>query len=244
MVYLTIIDGLDHVILEVLQALIPLVFFFMIFQILSLKLPKEYILNLSKGIIITLIGMILFFQGVKIAFFPVGQQIGEFFGSLEHIWLLIPFGFVLGFLAVYAEPAVRVLCHQIEDSSSGYIRGSFILYSLSFGVAISVSIGMARIVYGIPFQPIIICGYLLAIALMWFTDKDFIGIAIDSGAVSTGPMAVTFLMSLAVGVAEAIGGRDPIVEGFGLIALISLTPILMVMILGVIFRYKNTGEIL
>lgn len=241
MVDLVVVDGIDHVIIEVIQALTPLVIFFLIFQVLSLKLPREYIINLMKGLIITLIGMVLFFQGVKLAFLPVGQQIGEFFGSFEHVWLLIPFGFLLGFLATYAEPAVRVLCYQIEKSSNGYIRGSLILYALSFGVAASVSVGMARIIYGIPFLPLIIGGYILAIVLMWFTDPDFIAIAFDSGGVATGPMAVTFLMALAVGVAESLGGRDPIVEGFGLIAFIALTPILTVMILGIVFKRKNIG---
>jgi len=95
MVNLTVVEGIDHVIIEVIQALAPLVVFFLIFQVLSLKLPREYIINLMKGLIITLIGMILFFQGVNLAFLPVGQQIGEFFGSFEQIWLLIPFGFLL-----------------------------------------------------------------------------------------------------------------------------------------------------
>ena len=117
-----------------------------------------------------------------------------------------------------------------------------ILYSLSLGVAVSVSVGMARIIYGIPFLPLIISGYILAIILMRLTDPDFIAIAFDSGGVATGPMAVTFLMALAVGVANALGGRDPIVEGFGLIAFIALTPILTVLILGIAFKRKNSGE--
>lgn len=242
MLNLVVVEGIDHVIIEVILALAPLVVFFLVFQVLSLKLPREYIINLMKGLIITLIGMVLFFQGVNLAFLPVGQQIGEFFGSFEQIWLLIPFGFLLGFLATFAEPAVRVLCYQIEKSSNGYIKGSLILYSLSFGVAASVSIGMARIIYGIPFLPLIIGGYIFAIILMRFTDPDFIAIAFDSGGVATGPMAVTFLMALAVGVANALGGRDPIVEGFGLIAFIALTPILTVQILGIAFKRKNSGD--
>jgi hypothetical protein len=242
MIYLPIADGLDHVVIEVLQALAPLVLFFIIFQLVSLKLPKEYIVNLMKGLIVTLIGMILFFQGVKIAFLPAGQEIGEYLGSFEHLWVLIPFGFLIGFLATFAEPAVRVLCYQIEKSSNGYIRGSLILYTLSFGVAISVSVGMARIIYGFPFLPIIIGGYLLVLFLMWFTDPDFVAIAFDSGGVATGPMAVTFLMALAVGVADAIGGRDPIIEGFGLIAFIAFTPILLVMLLGIWFKHKRTSD--
>lgn len=243
MIYLPIADGIDHVIFDVLQALLPLVVFFLIMQVISLKLPKDYIINLLKGLFITLIGMILFFQGVKIAFLPAGQSIGTYCGTLDHIWILIPFGFLLGFLTTFAEPAVRVLCYEIETSSNGYIRGSLILYALSTGVALSVSVGMARILYGIPFLPIIIGGYIFALLLTRFTDPDFIAIAFDSGGVATGPMAVTFLMAFAVGVADSIGGRNPFLDGFGMIAFIALTPILTILILGIIFRYKKTGEI-
>ncbi|HII98707.1 MAG TPA: DUF1538 domain-containing protein [Methanoregula sp.] len=236
-----LLAGVDHVIVEVLQALSPLVIFFVVFQFLSLQLPREYIFGLFKGITITLIGMVLFFQGVKIAFLPAGQEIGAYFGGLEQLWLLIPFGFLLGFLTTYAEPAVRVLCYQIEKSSGGYVPGNLILYALSFGVAIAVAIGMARIVYGFAFLPFVIGGYLIAIVLMRFTDPDFIAIAFDSGGVATGPMAVTFLMALAVGASVEVGGGNPITEGFGLIALIALSPILSILILGIAYRIKK-GE--
>ncbi|MDP2217066.1 MAG: DUF1538 family protein, partial [Methanolobus sp.] len=109
--------------------------------------------------------------------------------------------------------------------------------TLSISVAVFVSIGMAKLVYGIPFLYIIVPGYLLAIVLMWLSDKDFIAIAFDAGGVATGPMAVTFLMSMAVGVASAQEGRDPVIDGFGMIALIALAPIIFVMLLGVYIRY-------
>lgn len=242
MIDLPIAAGIDHIILEVLQALLPLVVFFLIFQVISLKLPREYIINLLKGLIITSIGMVLFFQGVKIAFLPVGQKIGEYFGSLDQLWILLPFGFLLGFLTTYAEPAVRVLCYQVEKTSSGYIRGTLILYALSFGVALSVMLGMARIIYAVPFLPLIIGGYTIALILMYFTDPDFVAIAFDSGGVATGPMAVTFLLAFTVGVADVLGGRDPLLDGFGMVAFIALTPILTVMTLGIILRRKQTNQ--
>ncbi len=239
MIYLPIADNIDHVIVDVIQALSPLVLFFLILQVLSLKLPRDYVINLLKGLLITLIGMVLFFQGVKIAFLPAGQRIGEFCGTIEQTWLLIPFGFMLGFLSTYAEPSVRVLCYQVETSSNGYIKGSLILYALSIGVAISVGVGMIRILYGFPFLPIIFGGYLLVLILLRFCDSDFIGIAFDSGGFATGPMAVTFLMAFAVGVADSMGGRDPLLDGFGMISLIFLTPILMLLIIGIIFKMKK-----
>lgn len=230
-------QGLLDIFLEVLEALVPLVVFFIIFQLLYLKLPFSQILKLTLGISMTALGMILFLYGVYNGFFPVGMEIGSFFGKMEHKWIMMPVGFFLGFLATFAEPAVRVLCYQIEKSSSGYIQSKLMLYTLSISVAVFVSIGMAKLVYGIPFLYIIVPGYLLAIALTWLSDKDFIAIAFDAGGVATGPMAVTFLMSMAVGVASAQDGRNAVIDGFGMIALIALAPIIFVMILGVYIRY-------
>lgn len=183
--------------------------------------------------------MIIYLQGINIAFIPRGQAIGTYLGILDRRWLLVPFGFMVGFLATYAEPAVRVLCYQIEKSSSGFIRGSLILYTLSIGGAVSVSLGMARIVYGIPFSSIILAGYGLSLLLLVFSDKDFIAIAFDSGGVATGPRAVSFLASLAVGATVVMDGRNPIADAFGLIALVALAPILSVLILGTLFRFRK-----
>lgn len=236
---LVIFNGIAAVIQDAVIALIPLSIFFILFQVTYLKLPMGHVINLFKGIFFTLIGMILFLQGVHIAFIPAGDAIGSFFSAIGKAWILIPFGFFLGMLATYAEPAVRILSNQVEQSSSGFIKGTLILYTLSIGVGIAVALGMARIVIGFPFLPLIIIGYAIAIILLWLSDRDFVAIAFDSGGVATGPMAVTFLMALAVGVAAGIEGRDPIIDGFGLIALIALAPILSILVLGIYFRIKK-----
>ena len=241
MIAVTLLGGIDQVVLEVALALIPLLIFFAVFQALYLKLPRVYVVNLAKGILLASLGMVLFLQGVNVAFLPAGREIGEAVAAFDQRWLLIPFGFILGFLATYAEPAVRVLGYQVEESSSGYIGESLILYTLSFAVAVSVSLGMARLVYGIPLLYFIMPGYLLVVILLVLTDKEFVGIAFDSGSVATGPMAVTFLLSLAVGVAAGIEGRNPVIDGFGLIALIALAPILSVLMLGILYR-RTRGE--
>jgi len=232
-------QGITDITIEVLLALSPLVIFFIFFQLRYLKLPSFEVTKVLVGMLMTAVGMILFLYGVYNGFFPIGLQIGAFFGSLEQMWILIPIGFVLGFLATFAEPAVRVLSYQIEKSSSGYIRAKLMLYTLSFGVAVFVAIAMAKIVYGIPFLYLIVPGYLLALVLLWLSDKDFIGIAFDSGGVATGPMAVTLLMSMVVGMASAHNERDAVVDGFGLIAMIALAPIIFVMLLGIYVKYKR-----
>lgn len=225
------------IVLEVLGALVPLVVFFIIFQLLYLKLPHSQLAKLFIGISMTAVGMILFLYGVYNGFFPIGMEIGNYFGKIEQKWLMMPVGFLLGFLATFAEPAIRVLCYQIEKSSSGYIKSNMMLYTLSLSVAVFVTIAIAKLIYGIPFMYIIVPGYLFAIILLWLSDKDFIGIAVDAGGVATGPMAVTFLMSMAVGAATSLGNRNPIIDGFGMIAMIALAPIIFVMILGTYIRY-------
>jgi hypothetical protein len=185
------------------------------------------------------VGLLLFLEGVHIGFLPAGQATGEVMGSISHKWLLIPFGFFLGFLSTLTEPAVHILCDQVEKASAGAIRKSVVLYSICAGVALFVGLGMAKIIYGIPLLYIVVPGYTIALVMLWFSDREFLCVAFDAGGVATGPMAVTFLMAIAIGVSSATEGRDPVIHGFGLIAVIALAPILSVMALGFLFRLKQ-----
>ena len=236
-----LLQDFDHLLAEVLTAISPILVLFLIFM-LVFKLPKNMLLTLFKGVVFTFAGLALFLQGVKIGFLPVGMEIGSMLGGLPHRWILIPLGFVLGFVATLAEPAVRILSNQVEKSSSGYIRSNIILFTLCAAVGIFIALGMTRVVYGIPFYYIIIPGYLLAIILMFFSKPSFTAIAFDSGGVATGPMTVTFIMALAVGAADRIEGRDAIVDGFGLVALVALAPIIMVMLLGFLYPDQENNE--
>ncbi len=231
-------DGFGGTITTVLLSVVPFVTFFIIFQFAYLKLPWSYISRMFVGVGLALAGIAIFLQGVKAGFFPAGTEIGEALGGIEAKWLLIPFGLLMGFLATFGEPAVRVLSTQVEKASGGSIKKKFILFGISGGVAIFVGLAMARLVYGIPLSYIIVPGYILAIILLFFSDKTTISIAFDGGGVATGPMAVTFLLSVAVGIASSIEGRDPVVDGFGLIALIALAPILFIMLTGLFLRLK------
>jgi hypothetical protein len=234
-------DSFGHVLIEVLTALSPVLVLFLIF-LLVFKMPLDMLLNLLKGVLFAFAGLALFLQGVKIGFMPVGMEIGSLLGSLPYRWVLIPLGFLLGFVATMAEPAVHILSVQVEKSSSGYIRGNIILYTLCFAVGLFIALGMTRVVYGIPFYYIIIPGYLLAIILMFFSKPSFTAIAFDSGGVATGPMTVTFIMAIAIGAADSMAGRDAVIDGFGLIALVALAPIIMVMLLGFLYPNEDTTD--
>ena len=227
--------GFEHAIIEVALALTPLIIFFTFFQIFYLKLPMQRIILVAKGTFLAFIGLAFFLHGVKIGLLPVGQEMGIILGSLSYKWVIVVIGFFLGFVATYAEPAVRVLNYQVEKVSGGSIKKSVMLYTISIGVGLSVALAMLRILYGINLWYYLIPGYLIAFLLMKYSTTRFVSIAFDSGGVATGPMTVTFVFALCVGLASSIEGRNPLIEGFGLIALVALAPILSVMLLGLFY---------
>lgn len=234
--------GFSHVLLEVAYALVPLIILFLFIQAVFLKLPKEKLVNLFKGVILTYIGLSLFLQGVHVGFLPFGQAMGEALASKTYNWSIIPFGFLMGFVATFAEPAVRILNYEVEKVSSGYIPRQIMLYTLSFGVGLAIALSMARILLGFPLWYVVLPGYLIALTLIFFSNSTFVSIAFDSGGVATGPMTVTFVMAVAIGVASTIEGRDPLLDGFGMIALVALAPILSVLVLGFIYGRKEQED--
>lgn len=224
---------------EVSMALLPLLIFFAAFQVFMLKLPMQRVLQVGLGFILTFFGLSFFLQGVHVGFMPVGTMMGEELGRWENKWLLIPIGFVLGFAATFAEPAVSIMTEEVDQETGGYISRKLMLYTLSMGVGVSIALSMLRILTGWSLWYFIIPGYLLAFILVFFSTQTFIGIAFDSGGVATGPMTVTFVVAVAVGISTAIEGSNPLTDGFGMIALVALTPIIAVLTLGLIFTRKG-----
>jgi len=234
-----VLQGFQETALSVVEAVLPLAALFVVLQLRFLKLPRSYVSGILKGTVLASCGLLLFLQGVNIGFLPFGRAIGEALGTMPQKWLLIPFGLLLGFLTTWGEPSVRVLADQVEEASSGSIRQTAVLYAICAGVSLFVGIGMLRIGYGIPLLYILIPGYALVVAVMKFSDKEFLAIAVDAGGVATGPMANTFLLALALGISSSMGDQDPVVHGLGLVALIALAPIISVMVLGFIFRFPK-----
>lgn len=239
MTEIQVFAGFGETLLEVLYALIPLLIFFLFFQFFFLKLPRKKLINIFKGMVLAFLGLSLFLQGVHVGFLPIGEMMGEALGSLSYNWILVPLGFILGLVATFAEPAVRVMTHEVEKASSGYISQNYMLYTLSLGVALSIALSMWRILAGFSLWYFIIPGYALALILIFFSSDTFIGIAFDSGGVATGPMTVTFILTMALGVAASLEGRDPLLDGFGMIALVALTPIITVLVLGLLYCRKE-----
>ncbi|MCH5272267.1 MAG: DUF1538 domain-containing protein [Lachnospiraceae bacterium] len=224
-------------IIEVTEALLPIIVFFGLFQIFNLKLKKENIYRISVGFAYTFIGLVLFLCGANVGFMTVGNYIGRQLGSLEYNWIVIPIGMIIGYFIVEAEPAVHVLNKQVYEMTSGSIQPKALSRSLSVGVAFSIGLSMLRIVTGIPIMYFLIPGYLIAIVLSFFVPPIFTAIAFDSGGVASGPMTATFLLPMSIGVCTASGG-DVVSNAFGVVAMVAMTPLITIQILGLVYKLK------
>lgn len=228
---------------EVFIALVPMLVLFIIFNKISFKLTKKSYFKILKGLAYTFIGLTLFLSGVNAGFMDVGSAVGYSVASLENKSFLVIVGFVLGLVTVLAEPAVYVLTHQIEDITSGYVKRKMVLVALSIGVGFAVALSMIRIIVPeIRLWHYLLPGYIISIAMAYLVPKLFVGMAFDSGGVASGPMTATFILAFANGAAEAIEGANVLVDGFGMISMVALTPIIALQILGLIFKFKSAKE--
>ncbi|HEX7122290.1 MAG TPA: DUF1538 domain-containing protein [Gemmatimonadaceae bacterium] len=234
------LDQVGSVAWSVMMAVLPLAALFMILQIFVLGLPRRDVRNILMGTALGAAGLFLFLLGVTIGFLPFARTVGMALGSLPQKWLLLPAGFLLGFITTWGEPAVRILADQVEEASNGSIRRSLVLYAICIGVAVAGGVGLLRVAYEIPLLALLIPGYLLVLVVIWQSNRDFVAIAIDAGGVATGPLANTFLLALALGVSASMEDQDPIIHGLGLVALIALAPIISVMTLGLLLRWKES----
>lgn len=227
---------------EVAIALCPILAFFILFQITKLHLKMGELIKIGVGIAYTYIGLVLFLAGVNVGFMPVGNYIGQLIGGMEQYWVIIPIGMVIGYFIVAAEPAVHVLNRQVLTITAGAIPQKALSTSLSIGVSISVGLAMLRIVTGLPILYLLIPGYLIAAVLTFFSPPLFTAIAFDSGGVASGPMTATFLLPLAMGTCSGVGG-NVVVDAFGVVAMVAMTPLITIQLLGVYYKYKaNKAE--
>lgn len=226
---------------EVLTAVLPIVGMFLLFQMLTQRFHLKQIKRIAVGLLYTYMGLVLFLTGVNVGFMPAGQFIGSSLAVGAQPWLLIPIGALVGYYIVKAEPAVQVLTKQVEEVSNGSITQKAIGHSLSIGVALSVSLSMARILTGISLFWFLIPGYALSLALTFFVPQIFTGIAFDSGGVASGPMTSTFLLPLAMGACDALGG-DILTDAFGIVAMVAMTPLITIQVLGLVGTLRGRAE--
>ncbi len=239
-VFAPFLHNLPTVAGEVALAVLPLLAVFLFANAVRFKLKKHPFKKILKGLLYTYLGLTLFMLGVNTGFMSVGSLVGHGLASTGPNWLVIGVGVVLGLVTILAEPAVYVLTHQIEAVTSGYVRRKLVLAALSLGVGCAVGLSMVRIlVPSLRLWHYLLPGYVLAIGLSFVVPKLFVGMAFDSGGVASGPMTATFILAFAHGVAEAIDGADVLVDGFGMIAMVAMMPIIALQILGLIYKIRS-----
>jgi hypothetical protein len=227
-------------------ALLPIVLVIAFFQLIVLRQPIPNMGQMLWGTLLVLAGLALFVRGLQMALFPIGEEMAHNFVRKGNLWWLLVFAFTLGFGTTVAEPALiaiadeaarvaavgQVIGDSVEEQAN-YAIGLRLTVALAVGIALLV--GVFRILKGWPVQYLIIGGYLGVVVMTFFAPPEIIGIAYDSGGVTTSTVTVPLVAALGIGLAHTIHGRDPLIDGFGLIAFASLTPIIFVMAFGMFY---------
>ncbi len=218
--------------LDVLKALGLIVVFFFILQFTILKLPKTRLINIGIGVGFTFVGLIIFLMAVEIGFMPIGFKLGQELAQLDT-WVIVVSGVVLGAVVVLAEPAVHVLNKQVQDITEGTVTKKSMLIALSLGVGISIGLSMLRIIFEFSILYYLIPGYIISLVLSFFVPKMYTAIAFDSGGVASGPLTSSFILPLAIGVCSTLNGEESVLSlGFGIVAMVAMTPLITIQILG------------
>ncbi len=223
---------------EIALSLLPILLFFGAFQLAVLKLSRRNLLKILVGLVYTYLGLVLFLTGVNVGFMPAGNYLGQVIAGLDYAWILVPIAMVMGYFIVRAEPAVYVLNKQVEEITDGAISARSMGLGLSAGVAVSLGIAMLRVLTGISILWFLIPGYALALGISFFVGRIYTAMAFDSGGVAAGPMAAAFLLPFAQGACVAVGG-DIVTDAFGVVAMVALTPLITIQLLGVFSQLRR-----
>ena len=228
-----------------LRDLAPVILVIAFFQIVVLRQPFPDLLNVLIGLLCVIVGLTLFIQGLESGLFPLGEALAQGFAQKGSVTILLAFAFCLGFGTTVAEPALIAVAAEAADvaAEAGAIVDddrARLAYALELRMVVAVSVGAAlvlgvlRILKGWPIHRLIIVGYLLVTAMTVFAPAEIVGVAYDSGGVTTSTITVPLVTALGVGLATSIRGRNPMVDGFGLIAFASLTPMICVLAYGMV----------
>ncbi len=223
---------------EVALALLPIVVFTVIFQLISRSFTKRQLIRVAIGVVYIFFGLAIFLTGANVGFMPTGTTIGASLAGVGGGFLLIPIGMLLGYFIVKAEPAVYVLNHQVEEMSAGAVSGKTTGFGLSVGVAAAIGLSAFRIITRMSIMYILIPGYIIAFALTFFVPKIFVGIAFDSGGVASGTMMSAFVLPLSIGACNALGG-DVMTDAFGCVAFVAMAPIIAIQLCGLAYNIKS-----
>ena len=230
-----------------LRDLLPIVLVILFFQFAVLQQPLPHVGQILLGVLFVVLGLTFFIHGLEQGLFPIGESMATAFARKGSLFWLVVFAFCLGFGTTVAEPALIAVAEEAakvaaegnmiiatEESMHSYAQG--LRYTVAFSVGLAIVVGVIRILKGWPLQWLIIGGYIIVVVMTMFAPQEIIGIAYDSGGVTTSTITVPLVTALGVGLASSIKGRNPMIDGFGLIALASLTPMIFVMAYGMIIQ--------
>lgn len=226
--------------------LLPIILVVAFFQLFIFAEMPEDSLSIAFGLLIVAIGIALFLQGLELGIFPVGKSLSNQFTRKGSIPILLSFGFALGFSAVIAEPALIAVAQQAQEISNGRIDAFTLRMLVALSVGLVVALGVFRIIFGHPIHWYMIIGYSLVVTITFFAPEEIVGLAYDSGGVTTNIVTVPLIAALGIGLASSIRGRNPLIDGFGLVALAVMVPMISVQLYG-IFVYQGdepAGELL
>ena len=224
--------------------LLPIFIVIGTFQLLVLQKPFPNLFDLVFGLLFVVVGMMFFVEGLNIGLFPLGENLALALSKKGSVFWLLVFAFLLGFSTTIAEPALIAVADKAAEiavldnliqASSQYNYAMGLRVSVAFSVGFAILLGVVRILKGWPVHYLIIGGYILVMLITLFAPKEIIGIAYDAGGVTTSTITVPLVTALGVGLASSIQGRNPVTDGFGLIALASIMPMIFVMIYGLFY---------
>lgn len=230
---------LPHIGLESLMTLLPIIITYVILQIFFFKHKKNRIIDISRGILLTYVGLVIFLLGVNGGFMEVGAQLGRNLATMESRAPILIVALLLGVSTVLAEPAVHVLTNQVEDVTGGSVKRNLVLIFLSTAVGLAIFLSSLRVmVPSIKLWMYILPGFGLAIILSFIVPDLFVGMAIDAGGVASGPMTATFSLAFIQGIAAQVPTADVITDGFGMIAVVAMVPIVAIELLGALYQIQ------
>ncbi|MBN2824595.1 MAG: DUF1538 domain-containing protein, partial [Campylobacterales bacterium] len=213
--------------------LLPIVVVVAFFQIAIIQSMPNGLTSIIIGLIIVAIGLALFIRGLELGIFPIGENLATDFAKKGSLFWLLTFAFTIGFSTTIAEPALIAIADKAAMISDGKIDALFLRVTVALSVGFAIGLGTLRILLGHPIQYYIIGGYIIVVGMTFFSPKEIIGLAYDSGGVTTSTVTVPLVAALGIGLASSIKGRNPVIDGFGLIAFASLLPMIFVQAFGI-----------
>ena len=224
--------------------LLPIIIVVAFFQAFIIQEVPENLLGIIVGLTIVAVGLALFIRGLELGIFPIGENLAIDFAKKGSVFWLLLFAFTIGFATTVAEPALIAIADKASIISNGLVDAFWLRMTVALSVGFAIALGTLRILLGHPIQYYIISGYIVVVAVTFFAPKEIIGLAYDSGGVTTSTVTVPLVAALGIGLSSSIKGRNPAIDGFGLIAFASLTPMIFVQVYGIIvYSFGETSAV-